>query len=184
MTVQMRELQAKDTFTVIRLAKKLGITTSIVGLLKQQEKAKDLMSEQKALIAKSIGWQVILEKNPNSSEGKKAQSDIEAAAKRLSELETILNDESFHLITNLVEMVIDNIDGFEDEIFKFLGELSGMTKEEFSEISLLEFAGALRDFFEKPELREVFKLLTPSKPSAESTSSETNSTNATIVPMT
>lgn len=81
-------------------------------------------------------------------------------------------------------MVIDNIDGFEDEIFKFLGELSGMTKEEFAEISLLEFAGALRDFFEKPELREVFKLLTPSKQSAASTSSGTNSTNDTIVPMT
>ena len=81
MTVQMRELQAKDTFAVIRLAKKLGVTTSIVGLIKQQEKAKDLMAEQKALIAKSIGWQVILEKNPNSSEGKKAQSDLETAAK-------------------------------------------------------------------------------------------------------
>ena len=184
MTVQMRELQAKDTFTVIRLAKKLGITTSIVGLLKQQEKAKDLMSEQKALIAKSIGWQVILEKNPNSSEGKKAQSDLEAAAKRLSELETILNDESFSLITELVEMVIDNIDGFEDEIFKFLGDLCDKTKEEFAEISLLEFAETLRGFFEKPELREVFKLLTPSKQSAASTSSGTNSTNDTIVPMT
>ena len=66
MTVQMRDLKAKDTFAVIRLAKKLGVTTSIVGLIKQQEKAKDLMAEQKALIAKSIGWQVILEKNPNS----------------------------------------------------------------------------------------------------------------------
>ena len=184
MTIQMRDLKAKDTFTVIRLAKKLGITTSIVGLLKQQEKAKDLMNERKVLIAKTIGWQVVLEKNPNSAEGKKAQSDIEKAGKRLSELETILNDESFSLITELVEMVIDNIDGFEDEIFKFLGELSGMTKEEFSDVSLLEFAGALRDFFEKPELREVFKLLTPSKQSAASTSSGTNSTNATIVPMT
>ena len=183
MTVQMRDLKAKDTFAVIRLAKKLGVTTSIVGLIKQQEKAKDLMAEQKALIAKSIGWQVILEKNPNSIEGKKAQADLEAAAKRLSELETILNDESFSLITELVEMVIDNIDGFEDEIFKFLGDLCDKTKEEFAEISLLEFAETLRGFFEKPELREVFKLLTPSKQSAASTSSGTNSTNDTIVPM-
>lgn len=183
MTVQMRDLKAKDTFAVIRLAKKLGITKSIVGLLKQQEKAKDLMNEQKSLLAKKMAWNLIVEQNPGSQKAKTAQLDLAKADERLVELANVLNDESFSLITELVEMVIDNIDGFEDEVFKFLGELCGVTKEEFSEVSLIDFAGALRDFFEKPELREVAKLFMPSKQAEASTTSETNSTNDTIVPM-
>lgn len=178
----MRELKAKDTFTVIRLAKKLNITKSIVELLKQQEKAKDLMKEQKALIAKKMAWELIVENNQGSPKAQQAQSDIRNADKRISELVSILNDRSFSLIEELVGIVLDNIDGFEDEAFKFLGDLCGKTKEEFSEVSFVDFAGALKDFFEKPELREAFKLFTPSKPAVDSTSSETNSTNVTTLP--
>lgn len=71
MSVIMRELRAKDTFKVIRLAKKLGITNSIVSLLKQQEKARDLMDEQKALLAQKVAWQLIVEKIPDRKKAKK-----------------------------------------------------------------------------------------------------------------
>lgn len=182
MPVKLRELRASDTFKVIRLAKKLGITNSIVDLLKQQEKAKDLMSEQKTLLAKKVGWDVIIEKNPKSNEAKKAQEDIEKANERLKTLAEILNDESFDLITTLVEMVIENIDGVEDDIYKFLGGLCGQSAEEFANVSLVDFVTVLKDFFEKPELREVAKLFTRSTSSEEQTNSETASGNVTPMP--
>lgn len=179
MTVTMRELRAKDTFKVIRLAKKLGITNSIVSLLKQQEKARDLMDEQKTLLAQKVAWQLIVEKNPGSKEGKKAQTQIEQSEKRLKELAGILNDESFEVITSLVEIVLENIDGVEEEVYKFLGDLCSMTEKDFSDIPFFDFVGVLKDFFAKPELREVAKLFTPSTSSEEKTNSEIDSTNDT-----
>lgn len=181
MSVVMRELRAKDTFKVIRLAKKLGITNSIVSLLKQQEKAKDLMEEQEALLTQKIAWDVIVKKSPGSKDGKAAQTEIEKAEKRLKELAGILNDESFEVITSLVEIVLENIDGVEDEVYKFLGDLCDMDEKEFSDISFVDFVGVLKDFFAKPELREVAKLFTPSNSSEEKTNSETDSTN--VIPM-
>lgn len=181
MTLEMRELSAKDTFAVLRLAKKMGISNSIVGLFKQQEKANDLMSEQKALLAKKVAWQLILEKNPDSKEAKKAQVDIENADERLSELTDILNEESFDLIMEVVEMVISNLDGLENELYKFLGSLCDKSPEDFSNISLIDFVGVLKGFFEKPELKQVAELFMPSNKQEESTSLETGSTN--VIPM-
>lgn len=179
MGVTMRELRAKDTFKVIRLAKKLGITNSIVSLLKQQEKAKDLMEEQKALLAQKVAWDLIIQKSPGSKDGKAAQVQIEKAEKRLKELAGILNDESFEVITSLVEIVLDNIDGVEDEVYKFLGDLCGMSEKDFSDIPFIDFVEVLKNFFVKPELREVAKLFTPSTSSEEKTNFEIDSTNDT-----
>jgi len=179
MSVSMRALKAKDTFKVIRLAKKLGITNSIVSLLKQQEKAKDLMEEQKALLTQKVAWDIIVQKSPGSKDGKAAQAQIEKAEKRLKELAGILNDESFEVITTLVEMVLENIDGVEEEVYEFLGDLCKMTSKQFADVDFIDFVGVLKDFFAKPELREVAKLFTPSTSSEEKTNSGTDSTNDT-----
>lgn len=179
MSVTMRELRAKDTFKVIRLAKKLGITNSIVSLLKQQGEARDLMDEQKALLAQKVAWDLIIQKSPGSKDGKAAQAQLEKAEKRLKELAGILNDESFEVITSLVEIVLENIDGVEKEVYTFLGDLCEMTEKDFSDIPFIDFVGVLKDFFAKPELREVAKLFTPSISSEEKTNSETDSTNDT-----
>ena len=75
--------------------------------------------------------------------------------------------------------MLENIDGVEDEVYKFLGDLCSMTEKDFSDIPFVDFVGVLKDFFAKPELREVAKLFTPSTSLEEKINSEIDSTNDT-----
>lgn len=182
MAIEMRALSAADTFAILRLTKKLGIADSIIGLFKQQDKANDLMKEQKSLMAKLMGWQVVIEKDPGSKQAKLNQQNIEKANNRLKEITNELNEKSFSLIAELVELILNNLDGVEDELFKFLGGLCNMSAENFSKIDFTEFVQVLKDFFAKPEFSELANWFGSLKSSGGKTSSETDSTNDTTTP--
>lgn len=182
MIIKMRNLSAADTFAILRLTKKLGIADSIVGLFKQQEKANDLMKEQKSLMAKLMGWQVVIEKDPGSKQAKLNQQNIEKANDRLKKITDELNEKSFSLIAELIELILANLDGVEDELFKFLGGLCDMSAEEFGKIDFKDFVQVLKDFFAKPEFSELASWFGSLKSSGDKTNSETDSTSGTTTP--
>ena len=156
MTLEMRELQADDLFTVLQIADKLQIADEVVALIKQQEEGKDLTTKKNLLA-------VVIAKNPDSKEGKQAQKDLEKVTVEL-------NDRSFDVIGGVIKLVLRNINNAKKDINQLLADLTNKKVEEIEKMNMIYYMRLLKDFFGKEELKEVFTMFTSANSSVEETS--------------
>ncbi|MDA9472642.1 hypothetical protein [Enterococcus sp. 5H] len=146
--LKIRTLMADDMFTVLAFADKLELTDKIIGFLEQRDQAADVM-------AKQVGYKLIIEKDPGSKEAKQAEKDLEAVSAQISK-------QSFDIIGQILKMVMSNLKTIKTELNAFLADIleGDFTAEEVGKLPLSQYVRLLRDFFEvtKTELKELFTL--------------------------
>lgn len=62
------------------------------------------------------------------------------------------------VIIEVADIVLHNLSSCEDDIYRFLADLSGMTKEEIAEMSMVTFADMVVDVIQKEEFRGFIKV--------------------------
>ena len=65
----------------------------------------------------------------------------------------------FNVIMSIVEIVMDNLQDCEQDIYKFLGSLSGLKPKEVADIGIADFAQMIVDVLQKPEFGDFFKVV-------------------------
>lgn len=164
MSVEMRELQADDIFKVLNIVDVLGVADQIVDVFKIREEVSDLT-------AKAMGYKIILEKNPESKEAKKA-------AKELEKVEGALNSQSFSVIASITKIVLANMGNAKNEINLLLADLTNSKLDDINKMSMLSYIKLVKSFFEKPELKELSQLFTPSANSEKTVQKEETPSNS------
>lgn len=146
--LKIRTLMADDMFTVLAFADKLELTDKIIGFLEQRDQAADVL-------AKQVGYKLIIDKDPGSKEAKQAEKDLAAVSAQISK-------QSFDIIGQILKMVMSNLKTIKTELNAFLADIleGDFTAEEVGKLPLSQYMRVLRDFFEvtKTELKELFTL--------------------------
>lgn len=63
------------------------------------------------------------------------------------------------IVLNIADVIMENLEGARQEIFAFLGGLSGMTAEEVGSLPLNIFAEMVLDVFQAPEFMGFIKVV-------------------------
>ena len=63
------------------------------------------------------------------------------------------------LMTNLVSKLLKNVTVIKTELNSFLGELTGTSAEEVGALGIASYFGLIKDFAQKPELKDFFSSL-------------------------
>lgn len=132
MAIELRELKGKDLFPVLTILGKLDVKDDFVKLFKGEDQPKKQPADKK----------------------KKAPTKAEK-----EELEKQIEERGILIVADLVQRVLLNIEKVEDDINRLLARLGGVSKEEIDDLSLDEYAGLLKSFFTKPELKDFFRQL-------------------------
>ena len=142
----MRELQGDDIFTVFAMLDKMGVANKLTEFLKQREDSRDIL-------VKRAGYQVIIDKDPKSKEGQKALKEIE-------KITANINDQSFDIIGDGIKLVLANLNTIKKELNAFLSSVlvEPKTAEEVGKLPIKTYIGLVKDFFVKPELKDLFEL--------------------------
>lgn len=140
----MRELNANDLFNVIEIINILNVTDLVTEFLKQRDAAK--IKTQKA-----TGLALVA--------SEKEGSEQESLTDQIKDIQKDISSNSFDLLGKAVKFVLANHKEIKVELNNLLADLTGKTPEEIGETNLVTYALLVKGFFLKPELREVFELL-------------------------
>lgn len=125
--LKMRELRGSDTFKVLTLINKLGVTDLVKKVF-----TGDSMDELVALKGH-------LDKKPT----KKEQEAIQKATE----------GEGLDLIIELVEVATNKLPLIEQDLNKFLGELTDTDADTIGNLPIGDYFGLIKEFFAKEELK-------------------------------
>ncbi|MCH4167680.1 MAG: hypothetical protein LKF42_00375 [Streptococcaceae bacterium] len=141
---KMRELQADDIFKIVEMANKLDVTDLITEFLAKKDAAK--IQGQKAQ-----GLAVIA--------GKSDEAQKESLTDQIKSIQEDISAQSFDLVGKAAKYILSHSSEIQIELNSFLADLTGKTTEEIGKTPLVTYALLVKSFFSKPELREVFELL-------------------------
>ncbi|WP_414842137.1 hypothetical protein [Enterococcus saccharolyticus] len=141
---KMRELQANDIFKIIEIVNILNVTELVTDFLKQKDAAK--IQTQKAQ-----GLALIAS---NKDEAQK-----ETVTNQIKSIQEDISAQSFEFVANAAKFVLSHSNEIKAELNGFLADLTGKTPEEIGETNIVTYSLLVKDFFLKPELKEVLELL-------------------------
>lgn len=140
----MRELEANDVFKIIEIINILNVTDLVNDFLQKKDIAKIKSQKAKEL---AIGA------------GGKDEKQKEALADQIKDIQEEISAQSFELVSKAVKFILANHNSIKTELNSLLADLTGKTPEEIGKTNVVTYALLVKDFFLKPELREVFELL-------------------------
>ena len=91
--------------------------------------------------------------------GGKNEKQKEALADQIKGIQEEISAQSFDLVGKAVKYILANHKSIKTELNSLLADLTGKTPEEIGKTNIVTYALLVKDFFLKPELREVFELL-------------------------
>ncbi|WP_368259434.1 hypothetical protein [Enterococcus sp. 2201sp1_2201st1_C11_2201SCRN_220225] len=140
----MRELEANDVFKIIEIINILNVTDLVNDFLQKKDIAKIKSQEAKELAIVAGG---------------KDEKQKEALADQIKDIQEEISAQSFDLVGKAVKYILANHKSIKTELNSLLADLTGKTPEEIGKTNIVTYALLVKDFFLKPELREVFELL-------------------------
>lgn len=140
----MRELEANDVFKILEIINILNVTDLVNDFLQKKDiaKIKSQKAKELAIVA-----------------GGKNEKQKEALADQIKGIQEEISAQSFDLVGKAVKYILANHKSIKTELNSLLADLTGKTPEEIGKTNIVTYALLVKDFFLKPELREVFKLL-------------------------
>lgn len=140
----MRELEANDVFKILEIINILNVTDLVNDFLQKKDIAKIKSQEAKELAIVAGG---------------KDEKQKEALADQIKDIQEEISAQSFDLVGKAVKYILANHKSIKTELNSLLADLTGKTPEEIGKTNIVTYALLVKDFFLKPELREVFELL-------------------------
>lgn len=140
----MRELQADDVFKILDIINILNVTDLVNDFLKQKDIAKIQSQKAKELAIVAGG---------------KDDKQKETLANQIKDIQEEISAQSFEFVGKAVKYILANHSSIKTELNSLLADLTGKTPEEIGKTNVVTYALLVKDFFLKPELREVFELL-------------------------
>lgn len=140
----MRELEANDVFKILDIINILNVTDLVNDFLKQKDIAK--IQSQKAKELAIIA-------------GDKEENQKEALVNQIKDIQEEISAQSFEFVSKAVKYILANHSSIKTELNSLLADLTSKTPEEIGKTNIVTYALLVKDFFLKPELREVFELL-------------------------
>ncbi|WP_195515573.1 hypothetical protein [Enterococcus dispar] len=140
----MRELEANDVFKILEIINILNVTDLVNDFLQKKDiaKIKSQKAKELAIVA-----------------GGKNEKQKEALADQIKGIQEEISAQSFDLVGKAVKYILANHKSIKTELNSLLADLTGKTPEEIGKTNIVTYALLVKDFFLKPELREVFELL-------------------------
>ena len=140
----MRELQADDVFKILDIINILNVTDLVNDFLQKKDiaKIKSQKAKELAIVA-----------------GGKDEKQKETLANQIKDIQEEISAQSFDLVSKAVKYILANHSSIKTELNSLLADLTGKTPEEIGKTNIVTYALLVKDFFLKPELREVFELL-------------------------
>lgn len=140
----MRELEANDVFKILDIINILNVTDLVNDFLKQKDIAK--IQSQKAKELAIVA-------------GDKEENQKEALVNQIKDIQEEISAQSFEFVSKAVKYILANHSSIKTELNSLLADLTSKTPEEIGKTNIVTYALLVKDFFLKPELREVFELL-------------------------
>lgn len=140
----MRELEANDVFKILEIINILNVTDLVNDFLQKKDiaKIKSQKAKELAIVA-----------------GGKDEKQKETLANQIKDIQEEISAQSFDLVGKAVRYILANHKSIKTELNSLLADLTGKTPEEIGKTNIVTYALLVKDFFLKPELREVFELL-------------------------
>lgn len=140
----MRELEANDVFKILEIINILNVTDLVNDFLQKKDiaKIKSQKAKELAIVA-----------------GGKDEKQKETLANQIKDIQEEISAQSFDLVGKAVKYILANHKSIKTELNSLLADLTGKTPEEIGKTNIVTYALLVKDFFLKPELREVFELL-------------------------
>lgn len=140
----MRELEANDVFKILEIINILNVTDLVNDFLQKKDiaKIKSQKAKELAIVA-----------------GGKDEKQKETLANQIKDIQEEISAQSFDLVGKAVKYILANHKSIKTELNSLLADLTGKTPEEIGKTNVVTYALLVKDFFLKPELREVFELL-------------------------
>ncbi len=135
--IKLRELKSKDMFTMFGILSKMKFTDIKEKLT--PERVKELVKT----------FDKAEEKSEEESSEEKTENKSEENITYLG----------FNIIFEITEIIIQNLPCCENEVYKLLADLSGMSIEEISELSMATFTEMIIDVIKKDEFKDFFKVV-------------------------
>lgn len=137
MTLEMRELQGDDLFTLLSIVGKLDIKDDFIALFEQNvESDKAISTDHKS-------------KKPTKAE---AEKQAAALAKKEKEAEK----RGMNAMAGLMQKVLMNSGKLKTDINALLADLTGEKPEEIKKLNLKDYTSLIITFFKKSELADFF----------------------------
>ncbi|WCG33973.1 hypothetical protein PML78_04580 [Enterococcus dispar] len=140
----MRELEANDVFKILEIINILNVTDLVNDFLQKKDIAKIKSQKSKELVIVASG---------------KDEKQKEALADQIKDIQEEISAQSFEFVSKAVKFILANHNSIKTELNSLLADLTGKTPEEIGKTNVVTYALLVKDFFLKPELREVFELL-------------------------
>lgn len=141
MELRMRELKGDDLFTML----------NIIGQLEIEDEFKELFETN---IKDEVDQKVIELKDRQKKQPSKKEEESLALKKLEADKERALR--SSHFGAKIITKVIRNANKLRDEINPFLAELTDTDVKTIKNLSLVEYAGLIKQFTKKEELKDFF----------------------------
>lgn len=133
-----RRLKADDVPAMLRIVKKVGLKE--FKALLSGEFIKEIVSKYAAAL---FG---------GKKEKKEAKDEVENAMGDLA-VAGIMST------IDIVEIILDNFFKIENDIFSFLARISDLDEQGVRDLDMVDFAEMLKDFLEKEEFPDFFKVV-------------------------
>jgi hypothetical protein len=91
--------------------------------------------------------------------GKSDEAQKESLTDQIKSIQEDISAQSFDLVGKAAKYILSHSSEIQIELNSFLADLTGKTTEEIGKTPLVTYALLVKSFFSKPELREVFELL-------------------------
>lgn len=143
---EMRELQSADLFLVLDIVEQMDIAGIVIDFFEQRDKATIKTDQAK-------GFALIAAENKDNATKVK---DMES---KIAEIQEELSEQSFDIISKIVKIVLSNITVIRTELNQLLANLTEKEVEDINKMSLVAYTLLIKSFFAKPELKELFDLL-------------------------
>lgn len=126
MTLEMRELQGQDLFTVLGIVGKLDIKDNLVALFEEQDEKKVVPMDHKKA-------------KPTKAEAEAKQDKVKQRGMRI--------------VAELIQTTLLNLGKVKGDINSLFADLTGKSVKEIEQLNLADYGALLTAFFKKPELR-------------------------------
>ena len=126
MTLEMRELQGQDLFTVLGIVGKLNIKDNLVALFEEQDEKKGVPADHKKA-------------KPTKAEAEAQQDKVKQRGMRI--------------VAELIQTTLLNLGKVKGDINSLFADLTGKSVKEIEQLNLSDYGALLTTFFKKPELR-------------------------------
>ena len=150
------KITTQDSFLIIKILNKTGLKKDIMDFIKS---SKALDKKKKDKYAKL--QEVVLEDYPNyysMSEEEKLKINEEMFSKH-SDLQKeieIVEEERQEVIINLLFSILEKVEAAEEDFYKLIAKIKGISIDEAKELDVVELFGTLTNIISDESVQKVF----------------------------